>query len=184
MPALATGQPGSGQRMKDGYARAMEVLYRLCIGIAGTCLVVMTIVIPWGVYTRYVLNRGSQWPEPLAVLMMIVFTFAAAAACYRANAHIAVLFVVSSLPRPLRRTAGVAVDLLMATLSLFMVYWGVLLVRATWYQVIAEFPWLSVGVTYLPIPIGGAITLLFIVEKVWIGPPGPESFVYREPVGD
>jgi TRAP-type C4-dicarboxylate transport system permease small subunit len=37
--------------------------------------------------------------------------------------------------------------------------------------VIAEFPFLSVGITYLPLPIGGAVTLLFIVERLWAGPP-------------
>jgi TRAP-type C4-dicarboxylate transport system permease small subunit len=162
----------------------MEMLYRVCIAIAGLCMVVMTIVIPWGVYTRYILNRGSQWPEPMAVLLMIVFTFAAAAACYRANAHIAVTFIAESLPRLLHRATVVLVDLLMGLLSAFMVYWGILLVRTTWNQVIAEFPWLSVGVTYMPIPIGGAITLLFIVEKVWTGPPGPNSFVHREPISN
>ena len=45
-----------------------------------------------------------------------------------------------------------------------------------------EFPFLSVGLTYMPIPIGGFITLLFIIEQVWIGPPGEGSFVHREPV--
>jgi TRAP-type C4-dicarboxylate transport system permease small subunit len=59
----------------------------------------------------------------------------------------------------------------MALISLFMVIWGGRLVAATWQQVIAEFPFLSVGVTYLPIPIGGAITLLFIAERLLIGPP-------------
>ena len=161
----------------------MEGLYRLCVAIAGVCIVAMTIVIPWGVYSRYVLNRGSQWPEPLAVLLMIIFTFAAAAACYRANAHIAVAVVRDSLPPPLRRLALVAVDVLMALLSLFMVFWGLQLVQITWYQAIAEFPWLSVGVTYMPIPLGGAITFLFIVEQALIGPPAPGSFVYRDPPG-
>ena len=52
-----------------------------------------------------------------------------------------------------------------------MVVWGVGLVGTTWHQSIAEFPALSVGVTYLPIPIGGAITLLFVVERLLIGPP-------------
>jgi TRAP-type C4-dicarboxylate transport system permease small subunit len=69
----------------------------------------------------------------------------------------------------------------MALLSLFMVIWGIQLVQTTWYQVIAEFPWLSTGVTYMPIPLGGAITFLFIVEQVLIGPPPPGSFVYRDP---
>jgi TRAP-type C4-dicarboxylate transport system permease small subunit len=169
--------------MKAGYARAMEGLYRLCVAIAGICIVSMTLIIPWGVYTRYVLNRGSQWPEPLAVLLMIIFTFAAAAACYRANAHISVAVITNLLPAKLRSIALLAVDLLMALLSLFMVIWGLLLVQTTWYQVIAEFPWLSVGVTYMPIPIGGAITFLFIIERAWIGPPPPGSFVYREPAG-
>jgi TRAP-type C4-dicarboxylate transport system permease small subunit len=167
--------------MKAGYAWAMEGLYRLCVAIAGTCIVLMTIVIPWGVYARYVLNRGSQWPEPMAVLLMIIFTFAAAAACYRANAHISVAVIRDLLPPRLRRLALLAVDALMALLSLFMVIWGIQLVQTTWYQVIAEFPWLSTGVTYMPIPLGGAITFLFIVEQVLIGPPPPGSFVYRDP---
>jgi TRAP-type C4-dicarboxylate transport system permease small subunit len=167
--------------MKAGYAWAMEGLYRLCVAIAGTCIVLMTIVIPWGVYARYVLNRGSQWPEPMAVLLMIIFTFAAAAACYRANAHISVAVIRDLLPPRLRRVALLAVDALMALLSLFMVIWGIQLVQTTWYQVIAEFPWLSTGVTYMPIPLGGAITFLFIVEQVLIGPPPPGSFVYRDP---
>jgi TRAP-type C4-dicarboxylate transport system permease small subunit len=168
--------------MKATYARAMEWLYLACVVISGACIVVMTMVIPWGVYARYVLNRGSQWPEPLAVLLMIVFTFAAAAACYRANAHIAVQFIADALPRLLRRLAAALVHILMGLLSLFMVIWGIELVQTTWNQVIAEFPWLSVGVTYMPIPIGGAVTFLFIVERLWIGPPGPDSFVHYEPI--
>jgi TRAP-type C4-dicarboxylate transport system permease small subunit len=53
-------------------------------------------------------------------------------------------------------------------------------VGATWHQSIAEFPALSVGVTYLPIPIGGAITLLFVTERLLIGRPPSSS----DPHGD
>ena len=157
--------------MRARYVRAMGGLYALCIWTAGLSMVVMTLVIPWGVYTRYVLNRGSAWPEPLAILLMVVFTFAGAAACYRANAHIAVSMFVDRLPRAARRLCALAVEALMAALSLFMVVWGFELVATTWNQVIAEFPFLSVGVTYLPLPIGGALTLLFIVERLWAGAP-------------
>ena len=40
--------------------------------------------------------------------------------------------------------------------------WGIKLVQTTWYQAIAEFPIVSVGIAYLPIPIGGALTALFV----------------------
>jgi TRAP-type C4-dicarboxylate transport system permease small subunit len=32
-------------------------------------------------------------------------------------------------------------------------------------QSIAELPWLPVGVTYAPLPIGSALTLLFVIER-------------------
>jgi len=67
----------------------------------------------------------------------------------------------------------------MAVMALFMVNWGIKLVDATWDNTIADFPFLSVGVTYLPIPIGGAILLLFVIERVLIGPP-PEPPVEPE----
>ena len=168
--------------MKAAYARAMEALYFLCAIVAGGCLVIVTLIIPYGVFTRYVLNSASSWPEPLAVLLVVLFTFIAGAACYRASVHIAVTMVVDALPPLQARIARYARDLVMAAISLFAVIWGIKLVDVTWSNTIGEFPFLSVGVTYLPIPIGGLITLLFIIEQVWIGPPGENSIVHREPV--
>jgi TRAP-type C4-dicarboxylate transport system permease small subunit len=75
------------------------------------------------------------------------------------------------LPPVARRLVDLIAEGLMALVSIFMVVWGARLVAATWQQVIAEFPFLSVGATYLPIPIGGAVTLLFIIERLLIGPP-------------
>jgi TRAP-type C4-dicarboxylate transport system permease small subunit len=167
--------------MKAAYVRAMDVLYLICTAIAGIGLVVMTLIIPWGVFTRYVLNSASSWPEPLSVLLMVLFTFSAGAACYRANIHISVVLLTDTLAPGMRRIVALVADALMGLLSLFMLVWGLVLVETTWHQVVAEFPFLSVGVTYLPIPIGGAITLLFIIERLWIGRPSDTSFIYREP---
>jgi TRAP-type C4-dicarboxylate transport system permease small subunit len=79
--------------------------------------------------------------------------------------------VVRAMSHPSRRMIEPLAEFLVALVSLFMVIWGVRLVQATWYQSIAEFPALSVGLTYSPIPIGGAITLLFVAERLLIGPP-------------
>jgi len=168
--------------MKAAYARAMEALYFVCAIVAGLCLVIVTIIIPYGVFTRYVLNSASSWPEPLAVLLIILFTFIAGAACYRASVHIAVTMVVDALPTLWGQITRYVRDGVMAAISLFAVIWGIKLVDVTWSNTIGEFPFLSVGVTYLPIPVGGFITLLFVIEQVWIGPPGPDSIVHREPI--
>jgi TRAP-type C4-dicarboxylate transport system permease small subunit len=161
--------------MAAGLRRAMDALYQLCIALSGGSLVLISAVIPWGVYTRYVLNRAASWPEPMAVLLTIVLTFFGAAACYRAGMHVSVTVARNALPGPWRRAGELLAEALVIVLCLFMVIWGTSLVETTWYQSIAEFPELSVGVTYLPIPLGGAVTLLFIAERLLIGPPPQEA---------
>jgi TRAP-type C4-dicarboxylate transport system permease small subunit len=79
--------------------------------------------------------------------------------------------LVRALSPPLRRVIETFSEGLVALVGVFMVIWGARLVGTTWHQSIAEFPALSVGVTYLPIPIGGAITLLFVAERLLIGRP-------------
>jgi TRAP-type C4-dicarboxylate transport system permease small subunit len=157
--------------MASAIRKLMDGLYMLCVGVAGTALVLISAVMPWAVYTRYVLNRAASWPEPMAVLLMIVLTFFGAAACYRAGQHMRMSFFGSLLPLPLQRVTALLVELLMALIALFMINWGAKLVAATWQNSIADFPALSVGATYLPIPLGGAILLLFVIERVAIGPP-------------
>jgi TRAP-type C4-dicarboxylate transport system permease small subunit len=71
-------------------------------------------------------------------------------------------------------------DIGMGIIGLFMIKWGVQLVQATWHNTIAEFPELSVGVTYLPIPAAGVITLLFCVERLWLGEPAADSYTFRD----
>jgi TRAP-type C4-dicarboxylate transport system permease small subunit len=166
--------------MKARYVQAMEAVYVACIGLSATSLVVIALIIPYGVFMRYVVNAPASWPEPAAVLLMIVFSFLGGAAVYRANVHIAVRALVDAVAPSRRRGLLLLVDVAMALTCLFMLLWGLELVRATWYQVIAEFPLLSVGLTYSPVPLGGLLTLLFIVERRWIGEPPPTSLMYRD----
>jgi TRAP-type C4-dicarboxylate transport system permease small subunit len=169
--------------LKARYARAMEWLYVGCIVVSGASLVVITVIIPYGVFRRYVLDSAASWPEPLAVLLMIVFSFLGGAAVYRANVHIAVRALVDAVSEGPRRVLVRLADLGMVATCLFMVVWGLQLVETTWHQVIAEFPALSVGLTYVPVPLAGLFTLLFIVERLWVGDPPATSVMYRDQAG-
>lgn len=168
--------------MRAAYRSAMEALYVVCMTIAGVALVIMTLVIPYGVFMRYVVNSASSWPEPLSVLMMIVFTFIGGAACLRANVHIAVRIFADALPVRLQIWANWLVTVLLIMLSVFMIVYGIRLAHTTWFQVMAEFTNVVVGVAYLPVPTGGLLTLLFIIEQIWLGSPGEESVMHREPI--
>src|SRR5271156_3686871 len=160
--------------MAATFRRAMDALYRLCVIVGCIALVLISAIIPWAVFTRYVLNSAASWPEPLAVLLTIVLTFIGAAAAYRLNLHMSISYFADRLPPRWRAPLDIVVQLLMALIATFMIIWGERLVEVTWHNTIADFPFLSAGVTYLPIPVGGACLLLFIIERVWLGaPPHP-----------
>ena len=147
----------------------MDAVNRACLFIAGISLIVITIIIPWGVFTRYVLNSASSWPEPLAVLLMIWLSLLSAVVCYRENLHIGVGLLPASLSGTPKLVIGWVIELGMLAMNLFMLWWGVKLVSTLWYQSIAEFPLISAGVSYLPLPIGGALIVLFVIERLWTG---------------
>ena len=160
--------------MAAAFRRAMNGLYLVCVIVGCTALVLISAIIPWAVFTRYVLNSAASWPEPLAILLTIVLTFIGAAAAYRLNLHMNVSYFADQLPTKYRGLLELVVQLLMALIAIFMIVWGEQLVEVTWHNTIGDFPFLSVGVTYLPIPIGGICLLLFIIERIFLGaPPDP-----------
>lgn len=150
-------------------AGAFDALYLGCIWTAGIAIALMSMIIPVGVFMRYVLGFGAQWPEPIAILLMVVFTFVGAAAAYRAGGHIAVAMFTDVLPPPLQQTAARLVDGLMLVVCSFVVWSGTRLCLETMGQSIAELPWMPVGVTYLAIPIGSLATLIFVLERMAFG---------------
>jgi TRAP-type C4-dicarboxylate transport system permease small subunit len=148
------------------YIQAMDALHRACVIIASTCLIIITLIIPYGVFTRYVLNSAASWPEPIATLLMIVLSFFAAMVCYREYLHIGVGVLPTYLKEPYKSYLGWFLESCMLVTNLFMVIWGFKLVGTTWNQWIAELPIMSVGISYSPIVIGGVVTILFIIERM------------------
>lgn len=157
----------------------MEALYVACIALSGCALVAITLIIPLGVFMRYVVNDPLAWPEPASVVMMVMFSFLGGAAVYRANVHVAVEALLNAVSGKAREKMLWGVNACMAVTALFMVGYGAHLCLITRHQTMAEFPSLSVGIVYLPIPLAGLLTLLFLIERVWLGAAPKTSIMYR-----
>ena len=65
--------------MGERYSFSMDILYRISMWVAGLALLVMVAVIPVGIFARYVMNSALSWPEPVAIICMVTFTFIGAA---------------------------------------------------------------------------------------------------------
>lgn len=163
--------------MKNKLLHHCDQLYLVCIWISGLSVIAMSLIIPWGIFARYVLGTGSQWPEPIAIVLMVVFTFFGASAAYRARAHIAVAMVTERLPKPMQRALANVIDMLMLIVAVFVTYYGAKLCMETWGQTVGQLPWMPVGATYLPVPLGGLTTLIFVLEHMVFGQQGARAVV-------
>jgi TRAP-type C4-dicarboxylate transport system permease small subunit len=65
----------------------------------------------------------------------------------------------------------------MLAVSAFMVVYGTRLCMGTWGQSIPELTWLPVGLTYTPLPVGGFVTALFVLEHMVYGDQGNRAVV-------
>jgi TRAP-type C4-dicarboxylate transport system permease small subunit len=162
----------------------MEWTYLACIVLSGAALVVITLIIPAGVFMRYVMNSALSWPEPAAISLMVLFSFIGGAAVFRANGHIAVEMLLDAVRPGVRRAMQWGVQAGVFLIAAFMLTYGARLCQTTWQQSLAEFPGLRQGIVYLPIPIAGALTLLFLIERLWLGPPPPGSVMYSDQAAD
>ena len=157
---------GAEQRMRPAYVRAMDKLYLLCMVVCITSIVCMTVLIFTGVVTRYFFSVGARFAEPMSIFFTVQLTMYGAAICYRSQAHLRLEVFVRMLPERLQHLPHYVVHVLMATIACLMIYYGYSLAETTWFQSYPEFDEIKVGVVYSAIPGGGAVTLLFVIERV------------------
>ena len=114
------------------FRRFVNAVYWTGAAVACAALVLVSAVIPWAVYTRYILNSASSWPEPMAVLLTVGITFIGSANCYRQRIHMNMTVGTDLLPPSLRRASLLLSELLMGVIAIFMFVWGLKLVQTTW----------------------------------------------------
>lgn len=173
--------------MSDLYVRAMDWVYRLCIWVAGACLLFMVLVYLFAIYARFrpdfpaalsFLPIGStSWPEPLSNICMISFSFIGAAAAYRAGGHISITMLTDHIGEKAQHVLRYIVDVAMLITCVFIIIWGIMGCYDAWTDVIASLPMLTSGMVHIPIPVGSFLTALFVIERMIAGPQNHRELV-------
>jgi len=132
---------------------------------AGVGLLLMTAIIAWQVFARYVLNASPAWAEQAALLLMIWYVFFAAAAGVREGFHIRIVIFADSLPQKPRHIVIVVGHAVVLAFGVAMAYWGAQLAQETWGHVIPTLG-ISRGYAYIPISISGLLIAGFAIEQM------------------
>ncbi len=153
---------------RRGLARALDGLAGLAMGMAGIALVAMALVQAWQVFARYVLNDSPGWTEPVALLLMSFSVMFGAAVAVRRESHFTFQTFVESAPRRLAVTLKTISRLIAAAAGGGLMILGGHLMIDDWVVNLAGAP-LPAGLRFSALCVGGALILLFSVERLILG---------------
>jgi len=166
--------PKAQSAIHPGIAAVAKVLSRVsdaALYLAGFGLVVMSVIVLWQVFLRYVLNVGNSWTELTAILIMSWFIFLGAAVGVRENYHLGfdvLLYVLPSGSKKILRTIS---DVLVLAFAIGMVIYGIQLIHLQWREQLPSLG-ISGAFRYLPLAAGGVLIALFSLERMllrWSG---------------
>lgn len=151
--------------MLDALPRILARISQAALWLSGVGLVVMTALVAWQIYGRYVLNDSPSWTEPAALLLMSWFIMLGAAVGVREGGHLGFAVGLQYVPAVLRRLMLAATEILVAGFGMAMVWYGVQLAAKMWSADMASIA-LPQGVVYLPLVFGGVLITVFSLEKL------------------
>jgi TRAP-type C4-dicarboxylate transport system permease small subunit len=150
--------------MMESLSRITHVIADILVKISAFGLVLMTAIVGWQVFGRYVLNSTPSWSEQAALTLMIWYVSLAAAAGVRQGFHIRIVALEEAVSPKLRKVMQVASNTIIGACGAAMLIWGGELVMRTWSHVIPSLG-ISRGLAYLGLPIAGALMALFAFER-------------------
>lgn len=151
--------------MLKGLASVSRAVSRASLLFAGFGLVVMTGIIGWQVFARYVLGDSLAWSEQAGLVLMVYYILLAAAVGVREGFHIRLSAVADAAPPAVRRWMSLAAHAVVLAFGLAMGWVGIDLCLKTWAH---DIPTLGLprGVAYLPLPAAGWLIALFSLEQL------------------
>ncbi|QTL96717.1 TRAP transporter small permease subunit [Iocasia frigidifontis] len=132
--------------------------------ITGIMILLLTLLISWQVFSRYVLNTGQFWAEELAVISMMWIGFLGAAGALWTDSHIGLNLFVQRFPESLQLCLCVLRNIILTAFSLILFYNGIILVKRTMGGTLSALGF-SIGYSYLIVPVSGLLLVLFAIIK-------------------
>jgi len=163
--------PEVGPPRLAGVGKVLSFLSNAALYIAGVGLVVMTAIVFWQVFLRYVMNHSNAWTELTAIMLMSWFIFLGSAVGVRENYHLGFDVLLYVLPPGSKKILRTISDVVVFAFAFGMIWYGWTLMLLQWNEVMPSLG-ISGAFRYLPLTAGGVLIALFSLERIalrWSG---------------
>lgn len=135
----------------------------MAVAIVGLWLI--TLLVAWQVFGRYVMNDTPTWAESLTMVLVLYVALIGAAVGVRDAGHIGMESLLVLVSEPVRVKLEIVIYALVGVFGVMMLWYGWGLTAGV---VSYKIPTLGIseGFHYAPLMVSGALIALFSVEHV------------------
>ncbi|WP_187336677.1 TRAP transporter small permease [Novosphingopyxis iocasae] len=140
---------------------------RWLIGFGTLGLLIMTAIVGWQVFGRFILDSSPSWTEQASLILMIWYVMFASAAGVYEGFHIRIALLEEKLgdrARPLTRL----VALVIALIGIALLIYGAQLCWIVRGNTVPSLGF-SRAVAYVPLPISGLLMAVFALPQILTG---------------
>ena len=133
--------------------------------LASIGLVVMTTIITWQIFDRYILNDTPNWSERLAIFLLNWYVLLGVAVGVHEDFHLGLVFLKNRANGIMKRIINSVIYILVGIFAGYMFFYGIVLMQQTWTHVIPALG-ISTAYSYLPLPISAVLIMMFVIEHL------------------
>ena len=138
---------------------------KLAVLVSGVALCVMTAIIAWQIFGRFVLNQSPTWSVPLALLLMTYIVLLMSAMGVREHFHLRLWLGIDMLPLRHKRNLLMLSCLVIIIFGAVMLIFGGQLIYLTAKQAMPVLG-VSTAINYIPVCISGLLMISFALEDL------------------
>ena len=146
--------------MKEILTTIKKVLAKLLAGIATILLSVMTILVLYQVFTRYILNSPAAFTEELVRYFLIWTGFIGAAYAFLTRQHMSLVLILDKLTPAKRRMLMAIIDILILVFAIFVITIGGFKLAMSARKVYSALLGIPRSLVYAMAPISGIINII------------------------
>jgi len=154
--------------MLQTYERVLDIVSAIVKWVMLAMASGIFVVICMAVFTRYVLNVVPSWSEEVPRYMLVWITYLGAALCVRLQEHISLDIFFNLMSVRARRLGHLVLNLMVGTVGVIMVVYGLGLVRQFGDDLMESIPVKNLWL-YLAMPTSGLLIILYVIQEEWRG---------------
>ena len=144
--------------------RFLDRLERVVTAVTAGILGLLSCVVGWEVFARYVLQSGQFWAEEFCLVAMMWAALLGAAACLWTDSHVRVTIILSLFPAKLRMWILTLTDAIVLWFTFMIFKESLFLIQRTMGGEMSALR-IPIGTTYYVLPLSAFLMFLFTVVR-------------------